>query len=319
MSIEEVFADWFAHARELGFNEFRVPDRQFRSCALSGGVLDEPPAVGLYYYVAQDGEVYAGQTTQGRKRFLQHLKKRGDLACVAMKPAPRDRLKRLEADLIAAAQTRFPTRCRNIMGALNTSSEVPFDAIVSAAERLAFLSSSARLVHAEWRGLPLLEQKNNYRAAKLLRREDAGELLRALAIFIDRCIPKVAATEARFWSVTVLDGRDLLLRVNVGHQEVFTLEEGGSGKLIARLFAPKRMSLWTGWFRYYSSGSHCHAIKARALGAWLTDDRILQVRKLIVQLMRHTTPLNIGSHCPAIVRAAFGENQAEAAVGLAAP
>lgn len=305
MSIEAAFPEWFAHARELGFREFRLPERQFKFCALTGKVLPEAAAVGLYYWVAQDGEVYAGKTIQGRRRLLQHLKRHGDLACVAMRPANLAKLDQLESNLIAAAQSRFPTSTRNIKLALNTSSDVPFDTVISEQERTRFLTSCSAPDTVAWRALPLLEQKNDRRAAPIVSGADAHELLLALSIFIDRCLPKPAATEARFWSVSALYSSDYLVRLNVGQQEVFTLHRARTGKLVVRLFAKQRLGLCASLFPFYQMRSYCHTLDAAILKEWLTEKRVLKIRELVVQLMRHTTPLNIGSHCPALVRAAF--------------
>ena len=46
--------------------------------------------------------------------------------------------------------------------------------------------------------------------------------------------------------------------------------------------------------------------RERSFATWLTSKRLVSCRKLVVWLMRHTTPLNNGSHCPQIVWAAFG-------------
>jgi hypothetical protein len=57
----------------------------------------------------------------------------------------------------------------------------------------------------------------------------------------------------------------------------------------------------------YQTHIYVHFILADRLGDWLTPKRVLACRKLVIWLMRHTTALNNGAHCPQLVRVAFGK------------
>jgi hypothetical protein len=55
----------------------------------------------------------------------------------------------------------------------------------------------------------------------------------------------------------------------------------------------------------YKTESYGYFVELQDFDEWLISDRIVAIRELVIWLMRHTTTLNNGSHCPQIVRAAF--------------
>jgi hypothetical protein len=129
----------------------------------------------------------------------------------------------------------------------------------------------------------------------------------ALSAFVSNCVPKSAATENRFWSVTLYPSQRMKLRVNAGHQEVFTIHDVGSkgSWLEVRALASRKLDGAKGSGPMYETKSFVHSVELERFRSWLNNERIVAIRELVLRLMRHTTPLNNGSHCPQIVREAF--------------
>ena len=127
------------------------------------------------------------------------------------------------------------------------------------------------------------------------------EALAAARTFVHRAMPRPAATEVGFWSLTLFPAK-CFLRVNAGQQEVFTCA-GGRNRSEARILTDKRISLLHSHGAGYRVPSYVTSMATRAVGEWLQGDALLSCRRLVVRLMRHTTTLNSGSHCPQAVRA----------------
>ena len=124
--------------------------------------------------------------------------------------------------------------------------------------------------------------------------------------YLEKCIPVLASTENRFWSVTLFPQTGTFLRINAGQQEVFTVIDGDGRAILARPLALESMLYRSFGGPLYSTKSYAYRVPSEEFATWLTPKRLLSCRKLVVWLMCHTTPLNNGSHCPQIVRAAFG-------------
>lgn len=82
-----------------------------------------------------------------------------------------------------------------------------------------------------------------------------------------------------------------------------TVSRGDDGNLYARplsmqSFGPDSQG------PLYQTRSFDHWVPLEELADWLTGERLIACRELAVRLMRHTTTLNSGSHCPQVVRAA---------------
>lgn len=122
----------------------------------------------------------------------------------------------------------------------------------------------------------------------------------AARTFISRAIPKPAATEVGFWSLTLFPSTGFI-RVNAGQQEVFTCHAGLVGSEV-QVLTDARISLMRSQKARGHVNSYITALPAENLDRWPQGEALLSCRRLVVQLMRHTAALNSGSHCPQAVR-----------------
>lgn len=153
--------------------------------------------------------------------------------------------------------------------------------------------------------MPILRQKQAKKFANFEKLPFQKEILQCLRVYVESCIPRSEYTENRFWSVTLFPQPGTYLRVNAGHQEVFTICDGGRNQIIARPLATKELHGGSRNGPHYATNSYAYFIPLEEFATWLDAGRLLACRELVVWLMRHTTHLNHGSHCPQIVRAAF--------------
>lgn len=300
VSVTPEAARWYALTRQLGFTDVLCPEDGFRTSLSTGKPWAFATGCGVYCWIADNGEVYVGQAISARARLNQHWRNHRDILLATFLPTARAHLDERARALIGTIGEHFPLR--NIKHALRTAAHVPFDRIVTEVERTAFLSGQPRqAVRLAWRELALLEQKHAPDYARWTLHPEAADAIRSLGLFILHCLPKPAETEARFWSVTLFPQAGSLLGVNVGQQEVFTvIEEDG---VFARPLARVRLDA-TAMGPYYRTDSYDAFVPAATFGRWLTPERLVACRDLVVWLARHTTTLNSGSHCPQIVRAA---------------
>ena len=129
-----------------------------------------------------------------------------------------------------------------------------------------------------WRTFELLTQVQKKRFEKFLACDGGLEALRALKTYVSRVIPKPAATEVGFWSVTLFP-QSRSLRVNAGQQEVFTYDARYPDSEI-RIFSDKRLRLFRSSKTPYVVESYVDEISAVALGKWLQRERLLALRRL---------------------------------------
>ena len=297
--LPESVSQWADFATQLGFVDFLSAEDGFRTCLASGRSWKHSGSCGVYFWIAQDGETYVGETLNARSRLLEHLRNHPDLSYACFQPVPPEARKGREAELIEQVNAVFPTR--NIKLAMRSDAHVPFDDFVSATQLAAHLSGDYVEEAEEWRELPVLTQKHARKFDRFLQHKLAEQALKALFIYVWSVIPLPRGTEGRFWSVSLFVGPHLL-RVNAGHQELFTLSEAEDGAIYAR---PLTMVAYDGSEGpLYQTNSYDNWMPVDELVDWLTDDRLIASRELAIRLMRHTTTLNSGSHCPQVVRAA---------------
>lgn len=294
----DTLARWQTLAARFNFADFLNPQDGFRKCDGTSEPWTSKDQPGIYFYLADDGQGYIGQSIVPQSRLRQHLREQGDVVKACFKPCPERDLDRVEAELISQLEAHIPLR--NIKLAVSTSREVPFDELINPAERERFLAGS-ELSQGAWKDFPQLVRIQASKFAKFQQRDGGPEALAAARLFIQRAIPKPAETEASFWSVTLFP-RTCFLRINVGQQEVFTAQ-GRAGGCDVRVFSDKRISLFRSSKARYQVPSYETGFAASALEKWLVRDALKSCRRLVVRLMRHTTTLNSGSHCPQVVRA----------------
>lgn len=294
------YREWADSAAELGFTDFLSAEDGFRTCLRTGRGWQNAKACGVYFWIAEDGETYVGETVKARSRLLQHLRTHPDLRYACFQAVPSDLRKVREADLIERVNKLFPTR--NIKRAVKSEEHVPFDDFISSVECEAHLRGEWLEDDGNWRELPLLAQKQARRFAKVAGLPDADVIFGALFLYMWSVLPRPKVTEGRFWSVSLFVGPHIL-RVNAGQQEIFTIARGEDGYLYARplalkAFAPDAVE------PMYQTNSYDHWMRIEELADWLEGEGLASSRELAVRLMRHTTTLNSASHCPQIVRAA---------------
>jgi hypothetical protein len=290
---DDAVARWATLAADWGFKSFLSPEDGFRTCLASAGRWSGAKEPGIYFWLASDGQAYVGQSVNPQQRLREHLRTHFDIIAASYLPCPLARLDIREAELVRQAGQHYPLR--NIKLAVSTSRTVPFDRIVDEEERERFLLGGA-LQDEPQRPLELLARLQARKFGRFIAMPGAEQALRALQTFVERAIPKPAATEAAFWSVTLLP-KNHLLRLNVGQQEVFTFAAGE-----VRVFTDKSIGLLRSRRSRYAVESYETVLDPAALENWLTGKHLLACRRLLVRLMRHTTALNSGSHCPQAVR-----------------
>lgn len=294
------FQEWASMAAELGFVDFLSAEDGFRTCFDSGRAWRNHKACGVYFWIAEDGETYVGETVNARGRLLEHARNHLDLRYACFQPIPLEQRKLREAELIEHVNRVYPTR--NIKRAVSSAAHVPFDQFVSSAQREAHLQGELIEDEGAWRDLPLLTQKHARQFARFRALADADQILGAVFFYVWSVMPRPLATEGRFWSVSLFVGPHLL-RINAGQQEVFTVSRGEDRELGARVLAPRPLTL-DAEGPVYQTKSYVHWLRLEELPEWLEGDRLIASRELAIRLMRHTTALNSASHCPQMVRAA---------------
>ncbi len=299
---------WRETVRALGFTDFISPEDGFQMCASEKWARSR--STGIYCWFTSNGEAYVGQAKNVRRRLQGHWKIHKDMLEAAFMELSACDLDEKESALIKTIGRCFPTR--NIKHAIETATFVPFDDFMSEHERAKFVRGGRASSLLEWRSLPILEQKQSVKFRKFSAEPDYALVLRALKTFVANCLPNPADTENRFWSVTLYPpalypGGPSLLRLNVGNQEVFTAFRNSRGDLAVRVLARESLDDSSSG-PFFQTQCFDHKVEFENLEKWLSSDRVAACRYFVVWLMRHTTTLNNGSHCPQIIRACFASN-----------
>ena len=296
-SFAERVAEWSRLASRAGFTDFVSPEDGFKTGLASSTAWANRDRPGIYFWLATDGEAYIGQSVSPQSRLRQHWRDHRDIEKACFRACPVEDLDRVEEELIDRFGKQFPLR--NIKHAVATTREVPFDRLISDAEREQFLAGD-KLADDGFREFELLMRLQARKFEKFAAIEGGRVALAAARAFIDLAIPKPAATEVSFWSITLFPS-NCFLRINAGQQEVFTCGAGPDGEK-ARILTDKRISLLRSHNAGYRVPSYVTSVRPSRVTAWLSGEALLSCRRLVVRLMRHTTTLNSGSHCPQAVR-----------------
>lgn len=300
-SIEERLEAWRKLSRNLGLVGFISPDDDFKNCASAPWL--NATSSGIYSFIKDNLVVYVGQSIHARRRLKEHFRgEHRDMRAASFKFVPPDRLNEAESFIIRAFNNEFNTR--NIKYAIKTAAHVAFDSVVADSSSDLYISKSHDKRFQDWRDLNLIAQKHGEQFEWLRRSERYNAVLRAVKVYVSNCIPMPDRTENRFWSVSVLPHYAHFIRINAGQQEVFTIHFIDS-VLHARVLARNDMLDGYGSGPEYQTKSYEYDVPIEQFSKWLTATRARACRELVVWLMRHTTPLNNGSHCPQVVRASF--------------
>jgi hypothetical protein len=114
---------WRQDAIDLGFTDFFSAEDGFKS--RNGKAWDYAKSIGIYFWIAENGEAYIGQTIQLRRRLSQHWAVHLDIIEAAFQRVNARELDYVECDLIKRAGKLYPTR--NIKYAIATASHLPLD------------------------------------------------------------------------------------------------------------------------------------------------------------------------------------------------
>lgn len=289
---------WSKIALLLGMNDFALAEDGFSEVLCQG---KEPRPFGkresgIYFWRAENGEAYVGQAVDIQARLRQHFRNHRDLVYAGYIPFPPDRLNEAERTLIAKAERSLPMR--NVKLVQRSARPMPFDSIVPVHDQQRFTESGNRpeWLHDARRAFPVLAVRTRAKQARFeALGHRAGLFLSAVSQFVISAIPHPHRTEARFWSVSFLD--HMLVRVNVGQQEVMTCAIEGDRALI-RIMAPVRLELFARSTGYETGDFENRFSFSKALAVFASDKKMKSVRERIVWLARHTTPLHLRSHCP---------------------
>ena len=291
--------DWAAMARSLGMAAFMLPEDGF-STILRPDTLPEPMprrVTGLYFWLAENGEAYVGQAVDVQSRLRQHLRVHPDIRCAAFRPVSRERLDIEERSAAQKAETGFSLR--NIKLVKQTATYRPLDVMVDASDQVFFLRHGNR---PEWaqeprQAFPLLQVRTRPAYRRFHADGPRSQALRAiLRVLVLALVPRPWTTEARFWSMSWIGAG--AARLNVGQQELATVELADTQEGIVRLLAPKRLSWFAGRSRYETGDFENRLSLGKAMRLVRDRMELRPVRERALWLARHTTPLNLRSHCP---------------------
>lgn len=302
--IKDEFQPWAMHALKLGFTDFISPEDGFLIELSKNSKWTNSHASGIYAWVTGNGQSYVGQAVNVRNRLRQHWTSYRNIAYAAFQAVSPNDLDSIEKQLIRKMEEHFPSSTLNIKFATSSMKVVPFDLIITPEICANFLRGESLQNSNEWQKWPLLENKKVRNFERFEKARISKDVMNALSIFIDRCLPDAPATEVKFWSASLLYPNATICRVNVGQQEVFTVWDDRT-HLYARVLAGSQLSDDFD-FPLYETESYANFVRLEHLQSWLTKERAIECRKLVVWLMRHTVPLNSSTHCPQLVRVSVG-------------
>jgi hypothetical protein len=300
--IKPSFRQWAKHSSDLGFTDFVSPEDSFETELSGNQTWANRTRSGIYTWITDTGEAYVGKAVNVRSRLKQHWRSYRSIAYAAFQPVEQEELDKEERRLIVAMETKFPVL--NIAFARSSTTTVPFDQVVTLQERQQFLSGANLAEDLSWSEWTLLQRKQINKFEVLTSDDLYCIALRALRIYVERCIPKPKSTEVKFWSVTILNESPHYFRINVGQQEVFTLWMENT--LFARILATEKL-LDDAKGPFYVTNSYDNSLPILELDSWLVEKNLIACRELVTWLMRHTVPIHSRSHCPQFVRAAFAD------------
>ena len=250
----------------------------------------------IYFWMAENGEAYVGQAVDVQSRLRQHFKNHRDLVSAAFIDVGEGLLDSEERRLVALAEREFPLR--NIKLVKKSASHLPLDDFMTLPEQDDFVRRGISEFHLKEtrREFPILAARSRVKIDRFQSDGEAGQVLKSLVTtFVLSAIPRPLATENRFWSVTYLGPRSA--RINVGQQELFTCNVL-DGEVVVRVIAPKRLR-WFAPRTSYETGDFENVLSESAFRKLSSSSRKFRpVRERAVWLARHTTPLNLASHCP---------------------
>ncbi|WP_235578951.1 MULTISPECIES: GIY-YIG nuclease family protein [unclassified Rhodococcus (in: high G+C Gram-positive bacteria)] len=216
----------------------------------------KPRTRGLYLLEFPDGKAYIGISIDIAARLAQHRRTYGDVLSFRLRPEARDdvSLRVVERALVHSAQRDGLVLLNREHSAVIVG-ETQLDSIVTPGEQREWEVDPVEVnrrdgsLGPEYTESQLAAHERSY--DKLLKHPRHAEVIAALGMYLDRCVPFPARTEATFWTVSCYPGSSntLLLRVSMAMLETFFIwENPDTKKLTVRMFVdgrhlPKRRKL----------------------------------------------------------------------------
>jgi hypothetical protein len=309
------------HLREQGFCKFVSVGGWYSIAHL----IPRRNCCGIYVLRFSDGAYYAGQSVDIAARFSQHRLIHADIEAICWRPELQTNLNEAERSVIAFLEA-IPTAIRNVQHTSFPLAQSELETLMSAEGIKRFACD------ADWNDLTgdrrvdaKLESRSRRRFEYLGQTEHFAPLRLILAQYISRCLPAPWKTEMSHWSLSCFPvglGGQVVCRINVGWQEVFTVWDEADHWFV---YMQARKSLIGKSWREFMSfrRQHCpmyrNAYKAggsdqlRVEGAYfdstmalLADPKfVLAVRHLNLTLASKSGSMWSRSHCPQLVEAAF--------------
>ena len=182
---------------------------------------------GLYILHFSNGEIYAGQTLDITRRYVQHRKIHCDIEKISFRRVAKKDLDEEERALIWMLE-RGDNRLRNIIFTSIPKGESDLDLIISAENQEKWLDgkgyvdvSGSRVVNPE------LRRKYSRNFQRFVALPYSNEIAAVLREYICAGIPSPLRSELSFWARSCLPGHSnpsvtIYSRININWQEVLT-------------------------------------------------------------------------------------------------
>jgi hypothetical protein len=184
---------------------------------------DSDDRCGIYVWQAINGEIYAGQSVDVRRRYQQHRKNHGDIAVLHFKSVPPKNLAVEEKRIIRTLESAG-FRLRNLSYTSVSYSPSIFDEVMSPEQQERW-SSDPEFIDASGDRPedPVLRAKYHSRYERFLKYPQADEFVNALRLYVRSTIPAFKRSEFYYWSCSCLPSGNQVIRLNIYLQEVFTI------------------------------------------------------------------------------------------------
>lgn len=246
--IKDEFQPWAMHALKLGFTDFISPEDGFLIELSKNSKWTNSHACGIYAWVTGNGQSYVGQAVNVRNRLRQHWTNHRNIAYAAFQAVSPNDLDSIEKQLIRKMEEHFPSSTLNIKFATSSMKVVPFDLIITPEICANFLRGESLQNSNEWQNWPLLENKKVRNFERFEKARISKDVMNALSIFIDRCLPDAPATEVKFWSASYYI--QMLQYAELTSDNRKYLQFGMTEPICTHVCSPAANSATTSIFRY---------------------------------------------------------------------
>jgi hypothetical protein len=214
---------------------------------------------GIYVFTFTNGDWYAGQAKDVTRRFVQHIKNHSDIATIRFRQVATNQLDHIEQDTIHSLEISG-CKMRNIVFTCDVAGERDLDLLMSLSDQDEWLKGGDCKTKGSIRlNDQALHTRHRAKYHKWEQIPQTPDILNALHLYIQACIPAPQLTEAVFWSLTCLPGNKkpdsgVLNRINIYLQEVLSVYQNKSDPEIEYNFhlarSPLRKAFGPGLIRF---------------------------------------------------------------------